>query len=281
MRSVAVCTGYLTAIVTISASIDDNAARSGPWSGHLGHHAPHAGPSMVAMSGDRERTFVAQWTAWHPAGRRSLELAFESLLGGGLAVGSVLTDEVGTIVAGGRNRAYDPPGGTDALQGTPLAHAEMNVLATVRTERDLAGCTLWSTQQPCAMCLAAASFTGVGTIRYIAPDPWAIASGVSGSAGPDEGGMPRMIGPAEDPWLVAANLLFMLGGGLRHGAQHPTIARNRELEPETALLVIELLERPETSARLATRPTLVAFLGETWHELVTAADARSRRRARL
>lgn len=48
-------------------------------------------------------------------------------MAGGLAVGAVLTDERAEIVAEGRNRAYDPPGGRDILQGSPLAHAELNV----------------------------------------------------------------------------------------------------------------------------------------------------------
>jgi hypothetical protein len=65
---------------------------------------------------------------------------------GGLAVGAVITDAGGAVIPEGRNRAYDPPGGPDALEGTPLAHAEMNAFAAVRTERDLAGCTLLSTQ---------------------------------------------------------------------------------------------------------------------------------------
>ena len=46
---------------------------------------------------------------------RCLELAYESFLAGGLPVGSVITDGVG------RNRAYDPAGGTDRLQRTPIA----------------------------------------------------------------------------------------------------------------------------------------------------------------
>ena len=62
-----------------------------------------------------------------------VELAHLTLLAGGLAVGSVITDGDGRIVAEGRNRAYDPVTGTDPLEGTPLAHAEMNALAGWRS----------------------------------------------------------------------------------------------------------------------------------------------------
>lgn len=52
---------------------------------------------------------------------RCLELAHESFLAGGLPVGSVITDGQGERVGEGRNRAYDPAGGTDRLQRTPIA----------------------------------------------------------------------------------------------------------------------------------------------------------------
>ena len=92
-------------------------------------------------------------------------------MGGGLPVGAVLVED-GKVVAEGRNRAYDPGGGgSDVLRGTPPAHAELNALAAVRTEQELAPCTLWSSHQPCSMCAAAATFTGVGRVRYVAPDP--------------------------------------------------------------------------------------------------------------
>lgn len=47
----------------------------------------------------------------------------------------------GATVSQGRNRAYDPPGGPDRLQRTPVAHAEMNALAAVETAAELNGMT--------------------------------------------------------------------------------------------------------------------------------------------
>ncbi|MFJ9946764.1 deaminase [Kitasatospora sp. NPDC091207] len=119
--------------------------------------------------------FDASWAALAPGARRCPEPAHRAWLDGGLPVGAVLTDADGVIVAEGRNRAYDPPGGTDPLHGTPLAHAELNALA--RTGWDLAVHTLWSSHQPCGMCAAAAGFTGVGVVRFLAPDPWAVGGG--------------------------------------------------------------------------------------------------------
>ena len=62
-------------------------------------------------------SFDEAWTELAPAVRRSLERASDSLVAGGLPVGSVLTDAHGDIVVEGRNRAYDPPGGTKVGAG--------------------------------------------------------------------------------------------------------------------------------------------------------------------
>ncbi len=165
--------------------------------------------------------FADAWARLDTAPRRALKLAHEALASGGLAVGSVLIDSEASIVAEGRNHAYDPPGGRQILQRTPIAHAEMNALAAVETGRALADDTLWSTQEPCAMCAAAAAFVGVGHVRYLAPDPWAIAAEVSGATE----GLDTRRADVQPIWLVAVNLLFLLSVAPRQGLRHPTIVR--------------------------------------------------------
>jgi tRNA(Arg) A34 adenosine deaminase TadA len=217
-------------------------------------------------------TFSTAWAGLDPAARRSLELAYASLAAGGLPVGAVLVDAGGEIVAEGRNRAYDPPGGEEVLQGTPLAHAELNVLAAVRTGRDLADCTLWSSQQPCSMCAAAAAFTGVGTVRYVAPDPWAIA------ARPDPGvEAARSVPLGDDLWVVVANLLFLVGVASAAGVDSPTVAGNREREPETARLAVELVEQGTTAAALTAGRPLPEVLESLWPRISAAAADRRKR----
>jgi tRNA(Arg) A34 adenosine deaminase TadA len=219
------------------------------------------------------RDFARVWEQVGAPVRRSLALAYASLVSGGLACGAVLTDAGGAIVAEGRNRAYDPPGGDDVLQGTPLAHAETNVLAAVSTDRDLAGCTLWTTQEPCSMCTAAAAFTGVGLVRYVAPDPWALATGRSRAGiGTGSDGELRVVGPHPDERLVvAANVVFMLSIARSRGLDHPTIVRNAQLEPDTTDLV-----RTMVGTGVATRlpDDIESFLGPAW---VTISEAAARR----
>lgn len=82
-------------------------------------------------------------TSWEQLDHRfriSLEQAWLSLGRRGLPVGAVIALDR-DVVATGRNRVYDPPGGPDPLQRTPLAHAEMNALASVPDATDIARCS--------------------------------------------------------------------------------------------------------------------------------------------
>ncbi|MFC5643747.1 nucleoside deaminase [Kitasatospora cinereorecta] len=203
--------------------------------------------------------FQQAWRELDPAPRRCLELAYDALRCGGLAVGAVVTDPAGRIVAEGRNRAYDPPGGSDVLQGTPLAHAELNALAAVRTGWDLAEHTVWSTQEPCPMCAAALAFTGVDTVRFLARDPWALATGATGSA------PAAALGPVGGVWDTLASVLFLHSVALAGGPDHPTVRRNLELAPAPARIAVGLL-----TAAGPRPPSLPDYAGPLWDRLLGA-----------
>lgn len=184
--------------------------------------------------------FETAWRAAPEPVRRALALAYEALTAGGLAVGAVLTDADGKVIAEGRNEAYEegPAGGPGygrgggsgggPLRGTPLGHAEMNALGVARTGWDLSATTLWSTQEPCSMCAAAAEFTGVGRVRFVAPDPWALAHGIADGSGVDRGGQ---------EWLLTANAMFLRSVVLAASPDSPEepriLTHHRAAEPET------------------------------------------------
>ncbi|MGV9268933.1 nucleoside deaminase [Kitasatospora sp. NPDC003701] len=212
--------------------------------------------------------FDASWAALAPAARRCLEPAHRSWLDGGLPVGAVLADADGVIVTEGRNRAHDPPGGADPLQGAPLAHAELNALARARTPWDLAVHTLWSSHQPCGMCAAALAFTGVGTVRYLAPDPWAVGAG--------RGAEVATAGPG---WAeVVANLLFLADAVRVGGPDHRTVRTALTGDPRTARtarLAVEVAARsggdPADSRADSPEDSLAGFLAPLWLRITRAA----------
>lgn len=203
--------------------------------------------------------FTAAWRDTAVAVRRSMELAHQSLVAGGLPIGSVVLDHGGRIIAEGRNRAYDAPGGVDRLQRCPIAHAEMNALAKISTETDLSATTLYSTHRPCLMCAAACEFTGVGVVRWVAPDP----SDPANAADPAD---------ADHRWLVAANLWFLAGVLARRGPRAPTVVRAHSREPETATLLAAV-----DPATLRAKPTLWTALDPLWPRVTDAASRRARR----
>jgi tRNA(Arg) A34 adenosine deaminase TadA len=200
---------------------------------------------------------LEEWARLPVGAARSLELAHRALIDGGLPVGSAIVDDVEALIAEGRNRAYDTATGTDPLERTPIAHAEMNAMANLDVDTPTATLTLWSTQQPCLMCRAATAFIGIGTVLAVATDP---------SAPHD-----RVDEVLDDIWVVLATTMFLTGPFRRRGRLHPTVQANLTLEPESVTLA-ELIAAG--SHPLVERRPLTDTLDQAWNQLHEAAQQR-------
>ena len=107
-----------------------------------------------------------------------------------------MTDASGRSASRGRNRIHDHAGNA-GLGRTRIAHAEMNALAALSSETTHEAFTLYTTLEPCHMCLSAAFAVRIGSLRYAASDPWGGAVGKL-IAGPDHEAHPIDIaGPLE------------------------------------------------------------------------------------
>ncbi|HEY6635164.1 MAG TPA: deaminase [Acidimicrobiia bacterium] len=210
------------------------------------------------------------WEDLDPGARTALEEAFIAWRAGGLPCGSAIVDVSGAVLARGRNHAYDPPTGSDILEGTPLAHAEMNAIARLDTARDLSNDLLWSTQQPCAMCSAAIEFCGLGSTRYLAADP-AFLAGDDPRAGVVAD--PTVKHPELTSWALLANALFLQAAISR--GNHERIERNESHEPETVALARQIAAAPDPPDL----PALFAHLPDL-DELATRRLDRLRRPTR-
>jgi tRNA(Arg) A34 adenosine deaminase TadA len=188
--------------------------------------------------------FEQAWSALELPFQEAFELAWKSLISGTIGVGSVITDDDGAIIARGRNRVYDDPGGDGRLQGNRLAHAEMNALAEVPTDYSLADCTLWSTQQPCPLCSAASVMSFVGTIRFLAADPF--FTGIERMPELNEWldrYWPNYEGPSsDDRWVVSA-MVFQLFAAASKNPTGEVMDENRRVEPETSRLCEQIVEQ--------------------------------------
>ena len=89
----------------------------------------------------------------------ALEEARQSLREGNCGFGAVIARGAEVVV-----RAHD----TEKTAGDPTAHAEITAIrqAAERLGRDLSGCALIATHEPCPMCATATLWSGIDTIAY-------------------------------------------------------------------------------------------------------------------
>jgi tRNA(adenine34) deaminase len=99
---------------------------------------------------------------------RVCQLATTAAELGTFAVGALLLDDKGEVLADGHNETF-----VDGFRSD--LHAEMVVLNKFETEHPLpknpGTLTLISSLEPCPMCMARLIYSGIGSIRYICEDP--------------------------------------------------------------------------------------------------------------
>ena len=110
------------------------------------------------------------------AWRGAFDLAWQALRAGSVPVGAVLVDEAGDVVAQGRNRIFESDAPPGQLAHSFLAHAELNALVGLDPARRYGGHVLYTTLEPCVLCMGAAMMVMVGSIRYASNDVYAGAS---------------------------------------------------------------------------------------------------------
>jgi tRNA(Arg) A34 adenosine deaminase TadA len=111
----------------------------------------------------------------------------------------VVTGPGGDIIARGRNRIFEPLGAHPHLSGTRLAHAEMNaLLAFAEVGVEAGDCTLYTTMEPCVMCIGAIRMHKIPRVRFAARDPLAGGVALVGGTPFMEQGFTSIVGPQRD-----------------------------------------------------------------------------------
>ncbi len=132
-----------------------------------------------------------------------LEEAWLAYCSGSAPIGAVVTDAAGHIIARGRNRIYDAVGAGEYLHGHDLAHAEVNALVTVDyTGLDCQTCALYTTTEPCPLCIGAFYMSGLRELHYASRESWAGSVNMLGTTPYLQRKRIRLFGPA-DPELEA------------------------------------------------------------------------------
>jgi tRNA(Arg) A34 adenosine deaminase TadA len=131
---------------------------------------PYASPARPLQSGQSVRMPVdPPWDA-------VLGLAWEAFVRRSTPIGAVVVDPLGRIVAGARGRRLDSEQALGQLSGTRIAHAELNALALLPTNGSYGHHALYSSVEPCCLCLGAALQTGIGRVVFAFEDAYAGAA---------------------------------------------------------------------------------------------------------
>ena len=97
-----------------------------------------------------------------------------------------------------------------------------------------------------------------------------------GTAKSQEGAALDQAADVTREWPLVANVLFLHNIVARRGRDAEPVQRNRDVEPETVALAVELLDEGD----LRKAPSLVDALAVSWDQFVDAAARRSARLAR-
>ena len=104
--------------------------------------------------------------------QKSLVQAIEAIRAGSYGVGAVIVDGSDDIVSVGRNRIFEEESANGEICGSCIAHAEINAIASLPKGVDRTELTLYTSLEPCPMCVGAIGMCGIKTVRYAARDPF-------------------------------------------------------------------------------------------------------------
>lgn len=117
------------------------------------------------------------WSRLTPPWQACVEEAWSAYTAGSLPIGAAICDDGGRILARGRNRIHERQAEGGALCGHRLAHAEINALLLLPWDQiDPAACALYTTTEPCPLCVGAVRMTRLRRVFFAARD------GAAGSA---------------------------------------------------------------------------------------------------
>ncbi len=122
------------------------------------------------------------WENLSPPWQAALEMAWEAYCAGTIPIGAVVADANGNIVSRGRNRIMDISAPDGQVYNDMLAHAEINALLALNLDQENRhDSALYTTMEPCPLCMGAFYMSSVRTLHFAARDPWAGSTNLLGT----------------------------------------------------------------------------------------------------
>jgi tRNA(Arg) A34 adenosine deaminase TadA len=151
---------------------------------------------------------MSVWDELEPPWRDVFHLMWEAYVSGTIPVGAVVVDDGGEILSRGRNRIFDATM-NGQLGRSRLAHAEINALVGLRSDRTYENLTLYTALEPCHLCLSAAIAVRIGSVRYAAADPYGGAVDKLVPSADHRAHPVAIVGPLEGPAAQLPELLHI------------------------------------------------------------------------
>jgi tRNA(Arg) A34 adenosine deaminase TadA len=124
------------------------------------------------------------WDTLNLPWQAALEMAWEAYCDGTIPIGAVIADADGNIITRGRNRIKNTNAPDGQICSNELAHAELNALLSLKLNRDECkdrGIALYTTMEPCPLCMGALYMSNVKTLHFAAREPWAGSTNLLGT----------------------------------------------------------------------------------------------------
>jgi len=123
-----------------------------------------------------------RWSDLEQPWQVCFEQAWEGFCAGSLPIGAAVFDAAGILLARGRNHIYDNSTAPGQISQNQLAHAELNTLLQVdRRSVDVHSCVLYTSMEPCPLCMGAIYMSGIRKIYFAARDAYAGSSDLLGT----------------------------------------------------------------------------------------------------
>lgn len=133
------------------------------------------------------------WNEVSDIWKNAFKEAWISFMSGSIPIGAVLCDLDGKIILSEHNRNNEPQ-----TINKRIAHAEANILRVLDTSvYDTKTLTLYSTMEPCPMCMGTILMSNIKKIHYAAADTYC--------------GMTHLVG--NDPYYSSKNVACIYEGG--------------------------------------------------------------------
>ena len=108
------------------------------------------------------------WNEVTDVWKRAFREAWSSFISGSIPIGAVLCDPEGKIILADHNRNNEAQ-----TINKKIAHAEANIIRTLDTSvYDPKALTLYTTMEPCPMCMGTIVMANIKMVRYAAADTY-------------------------------------------------------------------------------------------------------------